>query len=681
MKGRKLARISDLPTVQHQSRVVVATFLLAWSTYASGQPPAKTASVSALPTTVSALKQSLGDIDNELQQLASLSLRSGIGSTGYRSQRFAKGNSSAWVQIDWGETISVNQIVLVPTIWRESRTGFRADGFPLQFHLLVGSRANPSGTLVASYDAEDLLLPRIAPLVVNCPTGTSGSWVRLVANTLGSRLWDGRYDLQLSEVMVFCGEENVALHGSVEVSSSDTPNEYIDKRFLVDGHVPYLMDAKSGEKSIAYVCAVVPGTTASPTLVFDLGETCEISRIHLHAVDTSDTVPQSHGTDFAIPRKLRVVGSTNRDLSQSKQLCRIDVDSIYDSGPILMRRFPKTSCRYVALVADEPYAETGKRQGVTHIGFAEVEIFADGQNVAMGKNVEARFKIRSRGRNIAALTDGRNFYGDVLSLREWMNQLARRHELESMRPRVQRELDNHYTKQLSHLRLARWLAALLAVAVGFSLLRSRLIRARELANLKERFAADLHDELGANLHTIGLLSDLAEDVDQTPEEVSLYLQRIRALSERTGIAMRNCVDVQESGELYANVIAEMRQAAERIVANLEHTIEFEGERYVNDLKLRTRVDLLLFYKECLVNVSRHSGATSLSTELKGSKHNIELIVTDNGQGISNQTLKTLPPSLRRRAKLLGATANVKETSVAGTSISLNLRTRRLGRKR
>ena len=40
---------------------------------------------------------------------------------------------------------------------------------------------------------------------------------------------------------------------------------------------------------------------------------------------------------------------------------------------------------------------------------------------------------------------------------------------------------------------------------------SHIIRLRQMSRLRQRLAADLHDQVGANLHAIGLLSDIARE--------------------------------------------------------------------------------------------------------------------------------------------------------------------------
>ena len=113
------------------------------------------------------------------------------------------------------------------------------------------------------------------------------------------------------------------------------------------------------------------------------------------------------------------------------------------------------------------------------------------------------------------------------------------------------------------------------------------------------------------------------------------------------------------------------------MAKLKHDIQIEGESYLNNLKQQTRVDLYLFYKECLVNISRHSGATEFKTRLIAGSKQVLLSINDNGRGLDDK-LEHIPKSLQRRANPLGATVTVVSPKSGGTSISLSLPIRTSG---
>lgn len=343
-----------------------------------------------------------------------------------------------------------------------------------------------------------------------------------------------------------------------------------------------------------------------------------------------------------------------------------------------MRRFPVTSCRHVRLTAVEPFINTFQQVEGSQFGAAEIEIFSGGHNVALGKIAQAAFSEISPVRSIAALTDGRNLYGKILPLREWLNQLALRHDLEAERPLIVTELDRRYARQKTNLNRLGWLAVLLAAGIVSIILIGRIIRMRQITRIRERLAADLHDELGANLHTIGLLSDLASDARDSPEEMATLYRRIRSETERSGIAVRHCSNMLAAKGLYTDLLADMQRASNRIMAKLEHEIAIEGEEYLKALPPRTRADLFLFYKECLVNISRHSGATKYTTALKAGTDKIHLKICDNGRGLERSEKDGVPSSLKRRARLLGAKVTVENPPTGGTCIELNLRTRKWG---
>jgi len=255
-------------------------------------------------------------------------------------------------------------------------------------------------------------------------------------------------------------------------------------------------------------------------------------------------------------------------------------------------------------------------------------------------------------------------------------RLGRRHDLEQERPIVTTELGRRYARQKDNLRLMGWLTILLASAVGFTILIDRMLRMRQIARIKNRFAADLHDEIGANIHTIGLLSDAANLARDLPDEWKMLHQNIRELTTRSGTAIRHCSNMLDADNLYIGLVEDMKRATQRIMNTFEYTLEVKGEEFLDRLKPRTRVDLFLFYKECLINICRHSGATRFGTRLTATPGKVSLTISDNGKGLSELPNADIPASLKRRARLLRAKLVVGKGDAGGTQITLLLNTRR-----
>lgn len=610
------------------------------------------------------LEQQQQEIDSQLASLASYSLGSGIGAIGYRSRAHETADHLEWVQIELGEKLLLEEIVLVPAIRRDAANGFQADGFPKAFRLIAGTEQDPEGAVIATFSSENGVLPRIAPLVIPC-TGTLASWIRVEASTLTQRAFDGLYVFQLSEVLAFSATDNVALHKPVSASSSTRGYGWAEK-YLVDGFMPYLMDAARGAQSVAFITTTNLGENADLTV--DLEESLPISRIHLHAVDQTDTVPQAFAGDVGIPKWLRIEGANSPDFSDAAVLADTRHQTIYDVGPIIMHSFPETKCRYVRVTVMEPNVNLLYGQMPDRLGFAEIQIFSSGSNVALHKTVTANFTVETPVRRLYNLTDGLNMYGEVLPIRDWMMQLALRHELENERPRVVAELSHRYARQKTILKGMIRLTILLVLGTVVIVFVDRIMRQRAIERTRKRIAADLHDELGANLHAIGLLSDFAEN-RLPPESLRGVFQRLRTLSERTAQAANDCTNMLEARGLYGDLADDMRRASNRILADLEHDSNFEGEAMLCKLRPQERVDLLLFYQECLTNIIRHSGATRAHTRLVTTEREINLTVSDNGRGLDGG----VPASLQRRARLLGAVVEARRSDASGTSIHLRLK--------
>jgi signal transduction histidine kinase len=121
-----------------------------------------------------------------------------------------------------------------------------------------------------------------------------------------------------------------------------------------------------------------------------------------------------------------------------------------------------------------------------------------------------------------------------------------------------------------------------------------------------------------------------------------------------------------------NLVAEMQRECSRLLADLEHSITFEGEEILLQLARSKRIDLYLFHKEALINIIRHSGATEATTRVVAYPGEVILTITDNGCGIAGGS----PSSLKRRARLLGADLCVEQPEAGGTRIVLKLKSRK-----
>jgi signal transduction histidine kinase len=663
---------------------LVALLLMAVSSAGADLPASGTPALKerSLPE----LQQRLAAIDAELGQLASFTVRGGTGSVGYYSSTHRDPDAKESIRVELAKESTIEEVVLVPVLFRHAKTGLQSAGFPVAFRVLVGTGQTTHE--VASFSEEDQLLPRIGPLTISFPP-VKASWVSIEASTLSSMLdSDSVYRLALSEIMAFSGKENVALplqksEGTKRsLKNHKKPRE---TRFLIDGFSPYLMDAGDGKSSQTKVIRI-KSMEAEASLNIDLKTSQPVHQINLHTADVSFSIPMREFSCWAVPRHVRVTGANESDFSDEMFLCEFEQHSIYDNGPILMRPFMEKRCRYIRLTIIDPRPVVSFDQYLNGFAFSEIEVLSHSQNIAQGAPVTGSSGLSYRRGALERITDGLNNYGEILPLREWMNQLARRHDLERERPLVVAELNRRYDSQQTNLRRMIWLAAVLAVGILFTVLISRMLRQRSIFQTRERIAANLHDELGANLHAIGILGDLAKQevsdagADERWATLNHYINETRTLTEQTAKMAKHCTNMLEAHEIHENLVEEMKNTGERLLADLEHNLSFTDTNTDTDslqrLHPRRRIGLYLFYKESLTNIIRHARATRVETHLTADKNRISLIIHDNGIGGA-----TPPPSLKRRARLLKANLSVESPADGGTKITLWFRPRRRLRRK
>lgn len=630
------------------------------------------------------LESRLSAASAELKQLATITFRGGVGSVGWESRIFDAPELAKpqWLTLHFDQEYLADQIALTPMLTRLRDGRIQSVGFPLSFEVRLGLQDDNEGKVVASFDDTSGLLPRTAPVVIPI-SPTRASWLKIEVSRLSAvDEQQTRFQLQLSEVMVFSGEENVALGAVPRVSSvrNHRVSRAINARGLVDGFTPYLMTAARGPGSGS--CVFFFSTGPQACLRFDLGELRRINRIHLHSAHRREKFPQMHHADYAMPDHFIVEGASKSDFSDAVRLYEYLKNSIYDSGPILAARFAEKECRFVRLLAMEAYKAPEAKECFRCLGFSEIEIFEEGRNVVAGilpainsRQLSRLAPIRRDGK-LEMLTDGQNEFGTVLSQRQWVSQLSQRHELERSISSLEFWRDRRYQEQSSYFRMAiAGIGALVIVTIGI-VLANRGVRKREFKKLTERFAADLHDEVGADLHAIGLLSDLAkgELTDNVSGNLSSLLGEIRSVTEDASRSVRQMSNSQTEAP-YAKLVDLMNQWAGRILIGVDHELIVEGDHHISSLSPQIKSQLLLFFKECLVNASRHSQATKLTTKLTATEKKITLCVQDNGRGITTES-DLIPASLARRAKLLGAEVNTDSGDQRGTTVHMEFSRRR-----
>lgn len=221
----------------------------------------------------------------------------------------------------------------------------------------------------------------------------------------------------------------------------------------------------------------------------------------------------------------------------------------------------------------------------------------------------------------------------------------------------------------------RWwfllLAAFAIISTVHFLYRSRVKRLLDLERIRTRIATDLHDDIGASLSQIALLSELAGQRAHFDGKVTVPLRQIGGISRELVDSMSDIVwSVDPRKDSLVDLAQRMRTFAADVLSARNIELNFHAPPAEHDLKLeaRERRQVLLIFKEAVNNVARHANCTEAAIQLTVSRDWLTLTVHDNGSGFDPRRVASGHGlvSMRARAENLGGTfqiASERETKV------------------
>lgn len=548
-------------------------------------------------------------------------------STGYRSVTEAVDVAEKWVQVDLGKVLLLDDIVVMPAVVPSKAGEPVVVGFPLRFRVEVSEDLDFGRREVVFDRTEaDFPVPGPVPVMIR-GVGRRGRYVRVTAVKLGGE--PDNHFLALGELVVCSGGRNVAdgalvqardmlasprwsLRGLADgISVMGRPTEI--RRFPTNGYHGAMGEA-GGEQWVQV----------------DLGEEKVIESVVLIPArpgDMADTI------GYGFPVRFRVEASVDEGFGEVVAVGGsggVDYENPGDRRVVLGAGGVRG--RYVRVTAEKLWGEPGG--GV--FALAEMEVNAGGRNAALGSVVTASGQLEGKAERWAPafLVDGVAPPEGMGTYADWLAAMARKYEIVKETGLLERrpwELREEADWRLGWL--GSGMAGMLVVA-GVAGWWSGLVRERRRTQqLRAGIARDLHDEIGSNLSSIGLLSELAIGAAPDAGAMQMELEEIRRVALQTADSMHDIVWLIGPGrKTMGDLSARMRETAGLMLAGMEWTLEAPDGGGEDRLSLGAQRDMYLFFKEALHNIRRHAGATSVRIQLVRRGRTMELTVEDNGRG-------------------------------------------------
>jgi signal transduction histidine kinase len=579
---------------------------------------------------------------------------------GYRGRRVNPGDPDPTVVVDLGRVFPLDALFLVPA----QREYLEDQGiFPKKFTIELSDDAD-FGRRTVLFSSGDSVFPQPDGRPVKFSAqDVEARYVRLTVHQ-GHHDRGWRDQFGLAELAVVSEWKVVSFGARVTVSGAlDVPNIWFAGA-LTDGRMPQGIwqngrnsptrgDAtiiKNGEKQVSWTIDLERDTPVDHMVIFPY---------QLTSAPESAMLPDELAVHFIREDGETPVHTWKSPLTGGSQMTPLVIP------------FHGQVARRVRVVATNPW-QVGdlKVQALS-----EIEVWAGGANVAAGRSV-----IRRRAavvETIDSLTDGFATDKKIINPALWLNQLHERGRLE----KELAQLEPKRARMASESELnATWGSAMmlgLTFLIPVFIVERRRQKARQqIDTLRRRIASDLHDDIGSNLGSISLIARTArKDLVrlQGPEAVAEDLGEVESIARESSLAMRDIVWLLEkSQDSIGDLVERMRETGNRLLREVDYTLECESGRTASRLSLDAKRHLFLFYKEAIHNILKHSRANQVFIRLWDAGEKFAMEIRDNGIGLPcDADQKPVPVrKLTDRARVLDGELTIDSSKEVGTTIRL-----------
>ncbi len=199
-------------------------------------------------------------------------------------------------------------------------------------------------------------------------------------------------------------------------------------------------------------------------------------------------------------------------------------------------------------------------------------------------------------------------------------------------------------------------------------------RRREIEQERARVAHDLHDDLGAGLTEVNMLSTLVKSPATSPDEKLRYLGELSETARRMVTSLDEIVwAVNPRNDTIASLASYFGSYAQRLLdlASITCGLDTSDDLPERPLDPKFRQEIFFAFKEALTNVVRHSHATQVWLRIFVEDENLQIEVADDGRGIDRAERHAGSDgiaNMNERLKSIGGTCEILGGAGQGTTV-------------
>jgi signal transduction histidine kinase len=227
-----------------------------------------------------------------------------------------------------------------------------------------------------------------------------------------------------------------------------------------------------------------------------------------------------------------------------------------------------------------------------------------------------------------------------------------------------------------------WFYFLIAITLSagvYILFRYRLNQKLKLFEMRNRISQDLHDEIGASMSGINLISQMAAEKleNNNTEEASAYLFKIKNYTQDIIEKLSDMVWIfNPQNDSIEKLLLRLKSFSIPIAMSKNIQIHFETgkESEITNLSIGQRKAIYLISKEALNNSFKYSGCSNIYYALSTHGSKWRLRIRDDGKGfsISSPVEGNGIRNMGARAEEVKAVIKIEAEPGKGTTIELEL---------
>lgn len=225
-----------------------------------------------------------------------------------------------------------------------------------------------------------------------------------------------------------------------------------------------------------------------------------------------------------------------------------------------------------------------------------------------------------------------------------------------------------------------WFLALCTVAllgITYSIYQYRLRQWKKIQSMRNTISNNLHDDIGASLSNIHILTVLTQRNLPNHQSASSYITKAGDEIQRISESLSDIVwNISPKYDDLDNLFVRMKRYAADMLdgKNIEASLEFPEHPDKITMSMDQRRDFYLIFKEAINNLVKYAEATEAEVRVGITGKQISMIIRDNGKGfdqIHNRGGNGLENMKERAAKWKGL-LDIQSVAGTGTSIELTM---------